>query len=318
MKRSLLFSTAAVAAFSALAFHSAKPVPKGSDMFIAGPKAPAASMTPAAHTRASGSVDFSYAGELANAYNLQGTTPGKSRVYMMFEMSPEDIKAYAGNRVTGFTVVSPTNNNYKNSITSGSFFYTTTFESADYVQDFKFSRTGFATNDIPMETPYTITGDEETLAFGYSITVPKSNDIYYLPVDNVPNDNPGSCIINICDEDAFPSTGWLTGASAYGALCMSIRIEGDNLPESRAVISGVDVPMYLPLGGEGVDVPFMIRNAAANEVSSVEVTVSMTDTPDIVQTFEFAPIAYNNTAVLTVNGVKGTSLGFGEFSMRIT
>lgn len=318
MKRSLLFSAAVVAAFSAFAFHDAQPVLKGSDMFIAGPKAPALSASPAALTRASGSIDFSYAGGLYTAYNLQGTVPGTSRVYMMFEMSPEDIKAYAGNQVTAFTVVSPTNENYKNTIASGSFFYTTTFESADYVQDFRFSREGFGMNTVSMDTPYTITGEEETLAFGYSIVVPKNNDLFYLPVDDVPNDNPGSCLINICNEDAFPATGWLTGASVYGALCMSISIEGDNLPESRAVISDVDVPVYLPINGESVDVPFMIRNAAANEVSSVEVTVSMTGIPDIVQTFEFAPLAYNNTAVLTVNGVKGAVLGFGEFSMRIT
>lgn len=318
MKRSLLFSAAVVAAFSAFAFHNAKPVQKNSDMFIAGPKAPAASTSTAALTRASGAIDFSYAGDVYTAYYLQDAIPGKSRVYMSFEMSAEDIKAYAGNRVTGFTVISPTNSNYKNTLTAGSFFYTTTFESADYTQDFTFSKNGFDSNVVALDTPYTITGNEETLAFGYSVAVPQSNNIFYLPVDGKPNSNAGSCLINICNEDVFPATGWLTGASVYGALCMSVKIEGDNLPESRAVISDVDVPMYLPVSGEGVDVPFTIRNAAANDVSSIEVTVSMTDTPDIVQTFEFAPLAYNNTAILTVNGVKGTTLGFGQLSMRIT
>lgn len=318
MKKSLLLSAAIVAAGSAFAFQNVKPLLKSSDMLSVGPKAPAVSTVSAGSTRASGAIDFTYAQDLYGALALNGTTAGKTRVYMMFEMTPEDIQTYAGNKVTGFTVISPAGQNgAANTISEGRFFYSTTGESEDYTQTFTFSKSAYASNVITLDTPYTITGEEETLCFGYSLLAP-SGTLYYIPVDGEPNNNPETCWLNSSNDDSFPVANWMSAAADYGALYMTIKIEGDNLPENYAVVSAVDTPMYLPVNGDGVDVQFMIRNAAANPISSVEVTVSMTDSPDLVQTIDFAPLEYNGTAVLTVNGVKAAKEGFGTFGIAIT
>ena len=318
MKKSLLFSAAIAVAASGFAFQNAKPLLKGNDMFSVGPTAPATSSLSSGHTRASGAIDFSYAQDVTNALSLNGTTGGKTRVYMAFQMTPEDIKAYAGTTVTGFTVYSPTGNSNTNSISDGRFFYSTTLHNADYTQDFTFSKIGYARNDISIDTPYTITGDEEMLLFGYSLIVPRNNNMYYVPIDGVPNDNPGTCLIKISNTDAFPSGEWMSPSSMYGALGMSIRIEGDNLPENMASIADIDIPPYLPVSGKGTDVAFLVRNIAVNAVSSVEATVSVTGMPDMVQSFEFSPIPFGNTTVLVFNGVKADQKAFVDFSMQLT
>ena len=318
MKKSLLFSAALVAAASSFAFQHAKPVLKSNDMFSVGPKASSTSAASAGLTRAYGSMDFSYAQGLYGALSINGTTAGKSRVYMAFEMTPEDIKTYAGNQVTGFTVFSPCNDNRLNPISEARFFYTTTFESEDYAQDFPLSKTGYDSNIVTLDTPYTITGEEETLVFGYSIVAPSGN-VYYLPVDGQANDNPGSCMFGVSSDDTLPSIDqWNSASSSYGALCMYLKIEGDNLPENIAVIDAVDTPMYLPISGEGVDVPLLVRNGAPNPISSVEITVSMTGTPDVVQSFDVASLGYNESSVLVVNGVKGAICGFGTLDIRVS
>ncbi|MDE6552473.1 MAG: thioredoxin family protein [Muribaculaceae bacterium] len=318
MKKSLLLSAAFIVAASGFAFQNARPLLKGNDMYSVGPTASPASSSSSSYTRASGAIDFSYAQGVENALSLNGTTGGKTRVFMSFQMTPEDIKAYAGSKVTGFTVYSPTGNSGTNSIASGRFFYTTTLRSEDYTQEFDFSKSGYAKNDISLDTPYTITGEEGLLVFGYSLIVPRSDNMYYVPIDGVPNDNPGTCLINTSNTDAFPSGEWMSPSSMYGALSMAIRLEGDNLPENQASIVEIDVPPYLPVSGKGTDVAFLVKNVAANALSSVEATVSVTGMPDMVQSFEFSPISFGNTTVLVFNGVKANQKAFVDFSMQLT
>ena len=199
MKKTLLLMSSMAVASAAFALGTANPTRVRSDRFEAGPKAPAIEKT--LRTRASGSVDFSYAGDPYTAYNLKNVVSGGQRFFALFEMSADYIKAYAGNQVSGFRVYSPTDiNGMRNTITSGSFFYTTDLKSLEYTQDFAISRTPFAENDVALDTPYTITGEEKNLYFGYSFTVPALNNMYYLVVDGESNDYPGSLIVGYSDD----------------------------------------------------------------------------------------------------------------------
>ncbi|MDE6560192.1 MAG: hypothetical protein K2K75_02300 [Muribaculaceae bacterium] len=314
MKKTLLSLSAIALASTAFAFGTLTPK---SNKFVAGPLAPA--IEKAAPTRASGSVDFSYSENPASAYSLPQVVSGGSRFFLAIELSADDIKAYAGNQVSGFTVYSPTDNDgKKNTITEGRFFYSTDLKSEAYTQDFTMSQTAMATNEVSLETPYTITGEEEHLYFGYSFVIPKKNDMYYIIVDAQPNNYPGSLMFGFDTGDAFPKVFDNTGAAQIGALCMSLKIEGDNLPENMATISAVGTPSYLPLSGEGADVDFVVKNISINDMSSVEVTASVTGMPDMVQTFDLSPVPFSKSTVLTFTGVKANEKAFVDFSLQVT
>ncbi len=299
----------------ALGMPNLKPVSSGK--FQQGPTG--ISIEKTASTRASGAIDFSYAESPYTAYSLSSMVKAGSRFCLLIELSPEDIKAYAGNQVTGATIYSPSDyNGTKNTITEARFFYSTDLKSEEYTQDIKLSKTAFSDNDITIDQPYTISGDEKSLYFGYSFIIPKNNDMYYIVVDGQPNNYPGSLIFGYSTDGQFPTQFDDSAAADIGALCMSLKIEGDNLPENIASLAAVDTPSYLPLSGDGANIDFMVQNKAANDLSSVEVTASVTGMPDVVQTFDFSPLSFGKTAVLTLNGVKAKEAAFVDLSMKIT
>ncbi|MDE6785477.1 MAG: hypothetical protein K2J46_00350, partial [Muribaculaceae bacterium] len=189
MKKAFLLSVALAATCTAFA---ANPTLAKDDAvkFEMGPKAPTMKKAP---TRASGSFDFSYAGEVYTLTKLNGVTGGLTRVYLTFELSSEDIKGLAGDKVTGFTVCSPSNQNMNgNTITEGRFFYSHDLSKEEYTQDFTISKIPFDLNQISIDEPYTITGEEESIYFGYSFVVPKADNMYYLPYDGVTTPNVGA------------------------------------------------------------------------------------------------------------------------------
>ena len=243
MKKNLLLSLALTSVCSAFAL-APQDQTSVKNFATMGPKAPAkvSSLT----TRAEESYNFSYSYGLYSAYYLEGMKGGTSRVFMAFEMKPEDIKQFAGKKVTGFNVISPTNNNLTtNSVKDGRFFYSVDLTKEDYSQDFKLSTTPFAENAIAMDTPYTISGEEKSLYFGYSIVVPKNNNMYYYPIDGIASDYAGSNLCGIMDDgEGFP-TEFESQARDMGALAMSIKIEGDDLPGYAWMYSAPSV-CYIP------------------------------------------------------------------------
>ncbi len=242
MKKAFLLSVVFAATCTAFAANPA--VDKNDAVkFEKGLNAPTMKKAPA---RASDSFDFSYSQGITSLTKIQGVTGGVTRAYMMFELSPEDIKGLAGDKVTGFTVYSPSDNNMKNNpINEGRFFYSTDLLKEDYTQDFTISKIPFEPNKIVLDEPYTITGKEESLFFGYSIMVPKADNIYYLPFDDYPSYYNGAGLFGISNSDAFP-VDFYTMAADLGALSMSITLEGKNFPFHVDFASISDV-ICLPL-----------------------------------------------------------------------
>ncbi len=268
----------------------------------------------------SGSIDFTYAGDPYYAFYVEDDVlvPGKSRIYMMFEMSADDIKACAGNEVTGFSVYSPTDNYFINPISDGIFFYSTTGENADYTQDFKFKDGGFDINDIELDTPYKITGDEEVLYFGYSLIVPERDDVYYVVTDANPSENSNTCMYGLSNDESFP-TSFESIGEYEGALCMAVKITGDNLPKNIAKFIYIESPRYIPLSGEGANLNYAIRNCGANTISSMEIVISVDDMPDVVQTIAFPiDIEYKENVYITANGIKAKESGYPLIKLQIT
>ncbi len=149
MKKSLLFSVALTAASCAFAASPMVELAEASS-FRMGPKAPATTLS--ARTRAAGDMEsyiFSYADAPYTA--LAYGSGGGKRIYLGFQMTADNIKAFAGSKVTGFIVLSPTDNDgVINTITEGRFFCTTNIRKEEYSQDFSMSATPFDLNTVAM------------------------------------------------------------------------------------------------------------------------------------------------------------------------
>lgn len=280
MKKSLLLMAAlgvAASAYAAPDFAKAD-----ASHFIMGPQAPKQTGMQKAPTRADDALetfDFTYADYPAGSTQYEGVNPGVSRVYMCFMMSPEDIKTFAGSKVTGFTVYSPYDYYGRiNTIREGSFFYSTNpgLASADYSQDFSISTTPFALNTVEVDQTYTITGEEKALFFGYSVMVPLANNMYYIPYDGIPA-APTNLMAGFSDDpDKFPVE--FSAAGAYvGSLCMTVKLEGKDFPKT---ISFEQVPseVCLPLGKK-VSYPISIKATTSTPISSFDIEFNLGGKP---------------------------------------
>ena len=250
MKKAFLLS--AVMATACSAFAAAPSLGKSllkSDVsdFAFGTKAPVVAKAPAPATRASETLEFSYSDEVYSLTMLNNVKAGQTRVYLVFELAPEDLKGLAGNTVTGFTVYTPSDESMRtNSITDAQFFYSFDLTKAEYIQDFKMPNAPFELLNVDIDTPYKITGEEPALCFGYSFVVPEKDNMYYMPYDGMPNSYSGAGAFGVSDTSEFPS-GFYSFASDLGALSMSIIMEGDNYPRYVG-FNQTPYDIYLPLG----------------------------------------------------------------------
>lgn len=268
MKKSLLLSAALLTAASGFAF--APKSPANAVDFQKSLAAPSSLSGQAAKkaTRASESINFTYAEGYYTSLKFQGMTGGET-MSLMFELDGDLIKAFAGNQVTAFSVVSACDYYGKyNDITDGKFFMSTTFEGADYSQDFNFSENPVTLSTIPLDQPYTIKGTEQGILFGYSFTIPENDDMYYLPVDYAATSNAGVGLYGLSEGGAFPDEIY-SFASQAGALLMYITIEGDKLPKGMTIAS-VANPAVLKLGADSA-IPVSVNYFSGSPIESLEV-----------------------------------------------
>ncbi len=270
MKKTLLCSVAVMAASTVMA---ASPVFKSADtaLFKEGPKPLTKKGMAKAPTRADDALEtfeFSYADYPYMSLSLNGLAYGVSRAYMLFEMTPEDIKTYAGSKVTGFSVYSPTDQgNTNNTMTEGQLFYSTNpaFSSLDYTQDFTLSNKAYAINKVELNEPYTITGEEPVLYFGYSMVV--EDKMYYIPVDFVAAENTAG-MVGVSEDGVTLPTELMTFGTSYGSLCMSITLEGNDFPKS---LSFDNLPEGICLKlGEKASIPIGVRAISGQPIESFD------------------------------------------------
>lgn len=306
MKKTLLATLALAAACSAFALPQ-EAMQAQKNIFKIGPRAPQA--TSKAITRADGEQEtfiFSYSKGPANGLSLQAGAG--VHVYMMFKMEANDIKTFAGSKVIGFTVCSPTDYNGKtNSITEGRFFYTTDITKEEYTQDFSMSTTPFAENTVSVDTPYTITGEEKNLYFGYSIVTPAKDDMYYAVIDDVPNVNTTFMIGTSSNGESMP-TNFGSYGSQYGALCMALTLEGDHFPK-YVNFESFPSAICLPLG-QTSSLPISLHAVSGTPVESVEIAYAIGG-KDYTSTIEFNP-AYNAGSSINID----TNIEFPAFEEK--
>ena len=273
MKKSLLFSAALAASITAFAAAPTLQKAQVTD-FSVGERV---SVSKSSHmiTRAEENLktmDFTYAGTPVDGYSLNGATGGVTRIYLGFEMSASDLKAFKGSKVTGFNVYSPFgNNNAANTIGEARFFYSFSLMEEDYSQDFTMTSSPMAENRIALTEPYTITGEENGIIFGYSFVIPKANNMFYLISDGVKT-NGMAGIYGASNDTAFPQE-FYTCADQIGALCMSLTLEAESFP-TFGKFASIPSTICLPLG-QATSLPVTLSATSDSPIESISVEYTL-------------------------------------------
>lgn len=312
MKKSLLIGAVLLAAGTAAAQSGAA---------FSAYQGPMPEQAAVAGTRASGSFTFGYSGEPQSALSLNNVTAGTTVVYLATEIRSEDVKMLAGNKITALNIYGGTKagtTNYFNPVTRVNAFITKDL-SKDPVaiqEKFKMGATAFGMNTVTFDTPYEISASDDKLYIGYSFTVP-TGTAYYIPIDMV-TANANNLIFGYINGQGLPSQWNFAGEDGYGSLCISMNVEGDNLPENKASILGLTLPEIAKLGSQA-SATLSVRNCAANAIESLEVSATVGSAEPYVQTITpTAPIAVNSSAEITVDGIRFDAEGLHTVTLAIT
>lgn len=243
------------------------------------------------------SMEMSYSQELSTAIGFEGQTPGATAA-AGFLMSPVDVAAYAGLKITALTIYSgAASNPLSNPDTNITLMFFNSSDSATpvYTQEAEISSTAYARNLVTLTTPYEIKAGEP-LYVCYKFTI-SSRTENWLCVDGItsPDKSVGLCYVGSEAEMPNPSQWLAFGDSFYGAACMAATISGAELPLNNAGILAVTPPTSSMVG----DRPQFIldlRNPGNNNIRNFEVLVEANDEQPYTQTVNFKPYFRKSTS----------------------
>ena len=208
---------------------------------------------------------------------------------------PEEIaKKYEGSQLTrifiGYGKTSYTNVTvYLTESLTGNAFYT---------QDATMTTTE-GWNEVVLDTPYTIEG--KTFYVGYQTKQYAATD-YPIGVDGEATTNPNASFLGV--NNTFENYG-----ESFGAICIKVGIEGDNLPQYSANILSANVPSYV-----GIEAPFTaslsISNDGVKAINDIEVSCKVGDSEAKNTTISFnSPIKSSYTTELVIDEITCNKLG---------
>ncbi len=268
-------------------------------------------------SRATQSMNFTYAQDPYTAYALNGTTAGVTRIFVAFEIPPEDLALLKGNKITSVNIVAGTDGKspQRNLVTDVKVFVAETLGSTpSNIQAGKMSDTPFGTNYITLDNPYEITSADKSLYVGCYYIIPSVSPYYYLTVDGVPTDR-YTCLYATSNNDTFP-TKWGLGSSEIGSACISCTIEGDNLPNNFVEISDSKFPTYVKPGAQA-SYSITVHNLGVNKINKLQVTTEV-EGSDPVSTDLACNIQPGNSASCTINNIAFNNPGYVNITSTIT
>lgn len=217
-------------------------------------------------------MDWSYAGDPVSAYSLKNVKTGMT-VYLAFKMSAEDATKLAGNKITAINVTSGTSSSHTNLVKKVFPFISKdiTKEEFDYKGSMAMGSKEFTVNTHTLTDPYEIKAGEELYIGYYFGFLSTMSSAYYMPVDMIPTENGiESCIYGYSKMTDYP-TNFENGSNEIGSLCVSITLEGNNLPQNVIGVTGSAFPTYSKPGEKYV-YELSLWNRGAAEVKTVSVT----------------------------------------------
>ena len=266
--------------------------------------------------RTEGFINFGYAEDVASAYALNGVSTGNV-IYLAFEIPVADQAELIGAQITRINITAGTSDAGTNKITTVNAFVTDDISGripTSKMTKGTLSSTEFGENYVALNNPVEITG-EKPLYVGYCFSY---KDCYYLPVDLVPlSKNTNTCLVGLASSvSAAPE--FANYADQVGSVCISARVEGDNLPKDKMVIKDVYAPDYQPFTNNSCFYYAKVKNTGSNAISEVTVNTSISNgtTSEKTVTLE-NPVYPGQTASVELKDIPNNAEGVYTLTSKV-
>lgn len=267
------------------------------------------------------SLTFSYSAGAMTSYVISGVTPGKTRVYLAFELRADDVTLFNGNAISTINVTGGSNNRPdmpENTIRDINVFITEDLSKEPvYKQQAELTSEWYGLNEIKLDKPFELTEEMsgKPLYIGYDFIVPGA-DASYMVTDGK-RLYANNLIYGKSDTDALPDE-WTAAGMTYGALCMSITISGKTLPLDRASVTKAEYPDYVALGSTA-SYKYTVRNTGMHNIESAEIAVTVGDQEPQYRTVTFRPsLEMTEESTLTIEDILFETEGFANVKTEVS
>ena len=246
------------------------------------------------------SMEYMLAGEPYTALGRNGQTIGMTQAYG-FQFTADEATKYAGNQVDYVTFYTSYNgNDKKNHIKRVTVCLTYDLEGTPfYTEEFTgLPETCFTKVNAELSTPYTIEAGKE----------------FYVYVKFLINDEADSPIVVDYTGHAGDEAGWVAYgntttltwdniSAGYGFVCIGAGLSGTNLPTNSMDVTNYAIDPAVEQN-KPFDLSLMLKNSAANPITSFEYEVTVGDNEPETLTYEIpGEFRFNQETIFQVTGL---------------
>ncbi len=263
-----------------------------------------------------GFINFGYAEDVSSAYSLNGVSTG-NLIYLAFEIPVADQADLIGAQITGLNITTGSSDAGTNKITTVNAFVTD--DISGRIPSSKMTKGTLGSDPyteyyVALNNPVEITG-EKPLYVGYCFSY---KSCYYLPVDEVVlSNNPNTCMVAVT-SGVTAAPDFVSYANQIGSICISARVEGDNLPKNKMVVKDVYTPDYQPFTNNSCFYYAKVKNEGSNAISEVTVNTSISNgtTSEKTVTLE-NPVYPGQTASVELKDIPNNAEGVYTLTSKI-
>lgn len=312
MKKKVLFLAALMSGMSAFAFTGPSSIVTKAPF---GPDKDVMAKAPAFAEDGTPYLDFTYADEVYSAYRPNNVSSGY--IYLAFEFTKEDQAAFIGSKIVGMTITAGTSQNNTNAITRATAFVTDNLTSVPaQTTPVTLTTEAFGENYVALAEPVEIDGTK-SLYPGYNFRYVANS--FYLPTDaNLLPVSQKTCLLGV-SSSLKGNPDWMNVADQCGSLCLSIRIEGDNLHGNMVSLKNLSVEPRYKQNSDG-SYTVTLKNTGLNSISSLNFKTDLSNGASTEYICNLStPIKSGAKAEVKVGNVKTPAeAGFYTLSATVT
>lgn len=232
-------------------------------------------------TRATEKIEWGYCEEPYVCLPVDGD------VKIAAMMAAETSTTFAGNKISGILVANPVDAKltdwntgvYVNSVKEATIWLSNSLDGEPFLTSTgELGPDGFEWSFINFDQPYELK-EGENIYFGVSYTVPEGDNGYIADYSYPEYDYTAYLYSKITGIDnngefVYGNPSWVKAGTWAGNACIRVSIEGDKLPQNICKVADVSIPVAVKKGTP-INVQAGIINGAANEISSVELTLEI-------------------------------------------
>ena len=243
-------------------------------------------------TTAEGSMEFGYCGDFVGSlgFSMKGTFRA------LMKVTAADATKYAGAQITAAKVAIGTFSLNPNA----QIIILKDLNGSEPVLAQGFKPTASTWNEVALETPYTLNGEE--IYIGYQISASSTQNYPFGIDDQVADEN--SDIVGYYDESSQSYQYLHLGSQNFGNACIKVVLTGDNLPQYDLALQELGVKQYITTNTEFA-ITGTVKNAASQAINSFDVTYQVGDNEPITYTETLTTgLANTETYTFTIDGLK--------------